>query len=505
MPIIFVCFYTIYFSNFHSLYDLVHTDLGLPTFNYITFFINMSEPSSPRIWCFFSPYDIPYYSAQALHFMNPTHDKVIVDGRTDRTVLQRTMRQRQIPASSVFIASNTTKTTTPYHRYLTQPCERERLISFLNGPSHAKSSNRVYTIVPFTASSPEFIELLMILRKTTTLELKVSGEEDQWTRLYGNKGIVHPRVGEETSVWSRMIGDVPHLQIPKGRLCITAADIHSVWCEWGKPSSVVIKDIDSSGGAGVHFVGPNADGTALELVDKHADGTTTAIALGQTDIIVEEDLRLRHKHLEFLAIQYDGTTLSPVIKQQFLPGNRYSGSFTVEQNDAVILRMKEGVQEVVRRLAPTHRGGFDICVGDKNRLYILDINTSRYNGTDTARALCSWWAPDTPHCAFFTTIKTPPYAIYEVLRQEGSGQWAEVISYACGTARWVVSGDNPAICTERQEHIQRRLCEIIKRGPPQPSSPQKIASVKCIEKQSFWTTTLQKFTHLILTCWGVEL
>ena len=309
--------------------------------------------------------------------MDPKHDKVLVDGRSDRVLLERVMRRRQIPASSVFVASNTTETTIPYHRYLTQPGERERLIAFIQGihkthrvPHHSQHS---YTLVPFCASSPEFIELLVALQRSTNhtnpdIQWCVDGEDDRWTRLYGNKGIVHPRVGEETSVWSRMIGEVPHLQIPNGRLCQTADDIHSVWCEWGKPSSVVLKDIDSSGGAGVHFVHPNADGTALDLFDTYPDGTTTPIPIGQTDIIVEEDLRLKHDRLDFLAIQYHGSSLSPVIEQQFLPGNRYSGSFTVEQDHPVIQRVKEGVRHVVQRMAPSHRGGFDICVGDGDAL-----------------------------------------------------------------------------------------------------------------------------------------
>ena len=334
-----------------------------------------------RVWCFFSPYDIAYYAAQALHYVHPENDLILLDGRTDPDFFYEVIRARNIPTDNVFVASNTWDSKLPYHKHLVEH-DLHALTTFLQRHQSARPDEQL-ALVPFQANAPTFVEMYHVLQRRFG-DLGYIGEDPLWSVLFGNKGIVHP-TANGSSVWARTVGEVLPcgLRAPKGRLCVTAKDVQQTWRDWGCPDSLVLKEIESSGGAGVHFVHADkapAPPDAKYAVPKHL--SLKGIPLGQAPIIVEEDLRTKHKRLDFLAIQYDASvtrpsasvaqddpqqptiTLGPVIKQQFLKGNVYSGSHTIDQSSEVVQRIRKDVVTAVQRMCPTHRGGFDIAVGD---------------------------------------------------------------------------------------------------------------------------------------------
>ena len=436
-----------------------------------------------RVWCFFSPYDIAYYAAQALHYVHPKNDLILLDGRTDPDFFYEVIRARNIPADNVFVASNTWDSKLPYHKHLVEH-DLHALTTFLQRHQSARPDEQL-ALVPFQANAPTFVEMYHVLQRRFGDDLGYIGEDPLWSVLFGNKGIVHP-TANGSSVWARTVGEVLPcgLRAPKGRLCVTAKDVRQTWRDWGCPDSLVLKEIESSGGAGVHFVHADKPPTppdAKYALPQHLP--LKGIPLGQAPIIVEEDLRTKHKRLDFLAIQYDASvarpsasvqaqsdalrpsasptiTLGPVIKQQFLKGNVYSGSHTIDQSSEVVQRIRKDVMTAVQRMRPTHRGGFDIAVGDDPNssdpptLYLLDVNSSRFNGTDTARALCSWKHPTAAH---FTYFSTPSVSGDVRKRVRAAFPWASMTAFDGRRGRWVVVGDSVEQCATRKATLLREM------------------------------------------------
>ena len=403
----------------------------------------------PHLWLFWlgSGYDARAYSSRVLHFVDVARgDLVLVDGRADQSYVRDVARRRGIPRDRIFASQ---PSALPFASQLTQH-ETRRIGAWV------RRHTDTIVLVPASTCTDTFAEFDMQLRRDAPADLAIEaeGEDLAWARLFGNKGFVHPRLREgerATSLWQRALGDggSGDVRVPRGFLCRGKDEVREAWRRLGD-ASVALKEIDSSGGIGVHFLQQPADLDALEI--------------GSAEIIVEEDLRLRHARLRFLTIHYDGAALGPVMEQLFMrddatgvPGALYSGSRTIPQDTDVVRRIRAGMQRVVDRLRPTHVGGFDVAVGDDDALYVLDVNSARFNGSHTAMAAMAWRFPDQRHFACFKLTRTEPERFERLRERVRDLPWCEPVCYDGRTARWVVAGDSPAACAHREALLRERL------------------------------------------------
>lgn len=399
---------------------------------------NIINRAAPHLWMFWvgSGYDSSYFSSQVLQYVDVSRgDLVIVDGRGDADYVRHIATQRGIPLDRV---------------YTSQPSELafcRQLVQHETRPigRWLRRHTKHVVLAPFSTCTSTFVEFLFQLRRDAPPDLRIEreGESIEWATVFGNKGIVHRRLDEASGVWQRVVGeDSGDIRAPRGFLCRGKAEVLEAWRRLGDPS-VALKEIDSSGGVGVHFLRDPADLDALDL--------------GPLEVIVEEDLRLRHERLEFLTIHYADGEVGMVMEQKFANGTFYIGSQTISQDTDVVRRIRAGAQRIVARLRPRHVGGFDIAVGDGHALYVLDVNSARFNGSHTAMALKQWRFPEHEHFTYFKASLPNPESFAALRARHADLSWCEASCYDGQTARWLVVGASPEECAAREATLRDRL------------------------------------------------
>ena len=394
--------------------------------------------SSPHLWMFWvgSGYDSTYFSSQALQYVDVSRgDLVIIDGRGDAGYVQHIADERNIPLDCVY---TTQATELPFSRQLVQ--QETRSI----GEWIRQHTSRI-VLTPFSTCTATFVEFMFQLRRDAPPDLQIEreGESIEWATVFGNKGIVHRRLDEASGVWQRVVGEESgDIRAPRGFLCRGKEEIREAWRRLGDPS-VALKEIDSSGGFGVHFLRDPAELDALDI--------------GQVEVIVEEDLRLRHERLDFLTIHYAHGEVGAVMDQKFENGTCYIGSRTIAQDTDVVRRIREGARRIVSTLRPRHVGGFDIAVGDGRDLYVLDVNSARFNGTHTAMALKQWRFPEHEHFAYFKASLPRPETFAALRARYADLDFCEASCFDGRTARWLVVGSSPEECAAREATLRDRL------------------------------------------------
>ena len=234
-----------------------------------------------------------------------------------------------------------------------------------------------------TMVDKEFLEWYQLIRVSIQNNQSITycGDGLDWIALWGRKSILHPRWSVDNSQGktqnlSSLRKVLPSSKeiLPQGYICYSRSDVYQIWDKWNdknshKPVRLVLKDIDSCGGAGIQFINRRSD---IEN------------ALVEGEFLVERNLQDLHQKLLFFAITFEGQNINGDPFLQVFNGDTfYSGSHSFEHPS--FPEIKQWTQKILEAIKPQGRGGFDFCVGDDSHIYLLDVNTARFNGSHYAQ------------------------------------------------------------------------------------------------------------------------
>ena len=328
----------------------------------------MGNKKTVKVWCLGSFYDLKqdYRSTQAIHLMKQYDFIICRKSKEYQDFVKHYSQEYKIDESHI----------------LWYPEKYETIDKYMKEGGYKKitelaKKNKEMQLIP-TMVTPEFAEWYQLIKAIVKCQkikcrLTYSGENMDWMALWSKKSILYPNWNktnpDQKSPLQETIPDIEKI-LNKGYICHNKKEVKEVF-EHFENSPIVIKEIESCGGDGIIFIKKH------EEIDKLNNSSLLSRC------IVEKDLNYCNENADenllFTSVLYKKSkVIDKPYLQLFSSQSAYCGARSLKHNKSK--EISEWAEKIVAALHAKGRGGFDFCIKGDN-LYLIDVNTARFNGT----------------------------------------------------------------------------------------------------------------------------
>lgn len=239
-----------------------------------------------------------------------------------------------------------------------------------------------WEIIPYSVTKP-------FLSWASRFAVPVFGDQEQWVRIYSNKGILHPNaIAKLRQAGLPLLpAQVAGLRVPRGYTCTTREELALAY------------DLLTADGVKRFVLKPvvGTTGEGIRKIDSKRQIARYTFRMGA--VVLEECLKIdtdKHGGVVSPSIQYFAGKILDGLTDQTFKGVAYEGN---TMPSATSYEFQKGLLtmagRVLRWLKPQGPGGFDFLSVD-GRPVLVDPNVGRFTGAHPARIFGGLYAPQRP-------------------------------------------------------------------------------------------------------------
>lgn len=343
----------------------------------------MGNNKTVKVWCLGSFYDFKqdYRSTQAIHLMKNSDFIICKRSKEYQDFIKHYSKEYKIADSQIIWYPE-------HYETIDQYMKEEGYKKIIDLAKVNKEMQLIPTMV--TQIFADWYQLIKAIIKSRKIKCRLtySGDNLDWMALWGKKSILYPNWDKsnpsKNSPLKEIVPDIGKI-LNEGYICHSKTEIKEVFEHFDK-TPIVIKEIDSCGGDGIVFA----------KTEQEIDELTNTILL--SNCIVEKDLtdsdqsncdqsncdqsnsdQSNSDQPIFTSVLYKKSkVIDKPYLQLFSSPTAYCGAHSLKHKKSN--EIKEWTEKIVSALHAKGRGGLDFCIKGDN-LYLIDVNTARFNGT----------------------------------------------------------------------------------------------------------------------------
>jgi hypothetical protein len=239
-----------------------------------------------------------------------------------------------------------------------------------------------WEIVPYSVTEP-------FLRWATQIKAPILGDDEQWVRIHGNKGILHPNA-------------IPQLRDPS--LPLLPEEVAGIRLPWGytctnKEELIIACDLLQAAGVEKFVLKPAVGTTGEGILVINTKNQITGYAFPMGAVVLEEclpiDIDAQGRNIS-PSIQYLGQKLLGSVTDQTFKGTAHEGNIVPSATSREFQKeLLEMAKRMILWLKPQGPGGFDF-LSVQGEAVLVDPNVGRFTGAHPAKIFRALHAPRMP-------------------------------------------------------------------------------------------------------------